>query len=88
MSTPPMLRTRPEDLGRDGPDPLVTLDVAAAALVSAGLLLAGILAVYDYSTPGAEAPLVLCVALIAVAALALNVAVVLVRHIRRARLGL
>ena len=88
MPTPPMLRTRPEDVRRAGPDPLVTLDVAAGTLVSLGLLLAGYLAVYDYATPGAEAPLVLWIALVAVATLVVNVVVVTLRHVRRVRLGL
>jgi hypothetical protein len=89
MPTPPMLRSRSAVVARrSSPDPLVALNVAAMALVAFGLLLAAILAVYDYSTPGAEAPLVFWIAVIAVALFALDVLVVGVRYVRRLRLGL
>jgi hypothetical protein len=88
MATPPMLRTPEASATRHpAPDPLVSLNVGALAIVAFGLLIAGILAVYDYSTPGAEAPLVLWIALIAVALVIVDVAVVGVRHVRRLRLG-
>jgi hypothetical protein len=89
MPTPPMLRSRqPSDLVHAAPDPLVSVSVAAMTLVAIGLLLAGILAVYDWKTPGAEAPLVLWIAVIALATLAVDLLVVSVRYLRRLRLGL
>jgi hypothetical protein len=74
--------------GRGAPDPLVSLTVAGMAVVAAGLLLAGILAVYDWKTPGAEAPLVFWVAVTAMATLVVDVLVVSIRYVRRVRLGL
>jgi hypothetical protein len=88
MATPPMLRSSEASATRRSvPDPLVALNVGGLVVVALGLLLAGILAVYDYSTPGAEAPLVLWVAAIAVALFVVDIAVVGVRHVRRLRLG-
>jgi hypothetical protein len=89
MPTPPMLRGRqPADAAQTAPDPLVSVSVAAMALVAIGLLLAGILAVYDWKTPGAEAPLVFWIAVIAVVTLAIDLLVIGVRYLRRLRLGL
>ena len=89
MPTPPMLRSRdPGATDRSLPDPLVALNVAALAVVATGLLIAAILAVYDWKTPGAEAPLVFWTAVIAVALFAVDVLVVSFRHVRRLRLGL
>ncbi len=89
MPTPPMLQTRSAAPGpHHRPDPLVALDIAGMSVVCLGLLLAGILAVYDYSTPGAEAPLVLTTAAVAVVLLLVNVLVMGLRHVRRIRLGL
>ena len=88
MPTPPMLRSREEAPVRpSAPDPLVSLNVAALALIAGGLLIAGILAVYDWKTPGAEAPLVLWLAVITVAVLTIDLAVVGARYVRRLRLG-
>jgi MFS family permease len=66
----------------------VALNVAGMAAVVLGLLLAGVLAVYDWRTPGAEAPLVLWIAVVATALLVVDLLVVSVRHLRRLRLGL
>lgn len=89
MATPPMLQSPAAGaVGRSRPDPLVALDVTAITVVCIGLLLAGFLAVYDYSTPGAEAPLVLWIAVLAVALLLVNLIVVSLRYVRRLRLGL
>lgn len=74
--------------GGGAPDPLVSVSVAAMGLVAVGLLLAGILAVYDWKTPGAEAPLVLWIVVVAVATFLVDIAVVGLRHVRRMRLGL
>jgi hypothetical protein len=89
MPTPPMLRGRPpSEAAPPAPDPLVSVSVAAMVVVALGLLLAGILAVYDWKTPGAEAPLVFWVAVLAVATLVIDLLVVGARHLRRRRLGL
>jgi MFS family permease len=89
MPTPPMLRSRePAADGRSTPDPLVAVNVAAMAVVVGGLLLAAFLAVYDWRTPGAEAPLVFWIAVIAAALFCIDVLVVSVRYLRRRRLGL
>ncbi len=89
MPTPPMLQSpAPPTARRSIPDPLVALNVAGMSVVCLGLLLAGFLAVYDWKTPGAEAPLVLWTAVIAIGLLVLNVLVVSLRHARRLRLGL
>ena len=88
MPTPPMLRSDTASPRRAAPDPLVALNVAGLAVVAVGLLLAGILAVYDWKTPGAEAPLVFWIALVSAALLVFDILVVSVRYIRRLRLGL
>ena len=84
-----MLRSRePSGAARSVPDPLVAVNVAAMAVVAAGLFLAAILAVYDWKTPGAEAPLVFWIAVVAVVLFAVDVLVVGIRYVRRLRLGL
>ncbi len=89
MPTPPMLRSRePDAPARLIPDPLVALNVAALSVVATGLFLAAVLAVYDWKTPGAEAPLVFWTAVIAVALFAVDLLVVSLRYFRRLRLGL
>jgi uncharacterized membrane-anchored protein len=87
MATPPMLRSS-AGRGSSTPDPLVALNVLALGVVAFGLLIAAVLAVYDWKTPGAEAPLVLWLAIIAVAVVGLDLAVLVARHRRRLRLGL
>ena len=89
MPTPPMLRSRePSADGRLVPDPLVAVNVAAMAVVATGLFLAAVLAVYDWRTPGAEAPLVFWIAVVAVVLFVVDVLVVGLRYVRRMRLGL
>jgi hypothetical protein len=84
-----MLRSRePAATARSIPDPLVALNIAALAVVATGLFLAAILAVYDWKTPGAEAPLVFWTAIVAVALFAVDLLVVSLRYLRRLRLGL
>lgn len=58
-----MLRQRetPQDR-RSGLDPVLALSVLILGLIALGLFLAAFLAVYTYSTPGLEAPLVLAMA--------------------------
>ena len=89
MPTPPMLRSRePAAVARPAPTRWWPSTSPAMSVVGAGLLLAGILAVYDWKTPGAEAPLVFWTAIIAVALFALDLLVVSLRYVRRLRLGL
>lgn len=84
-----MLRSRgPVVAARSIPDPLVAVNVAALAVVATGLFLAAVLAVYDWKTPGAEAPLVFWTAIVAVALFAVDLLVVSLRYLRRLRLGL
>jgi hypothetical protein len=89
MATPPMLRsTDGSGSARSTPDPLVALNVFALGVVALGLFIAAVLAVYDWKTPGAEALLVLWLAMVGVALLGLDLAVLVTRHLRRLRLGL
>lgn len=88
MATPPMLRSSEvPTTGRPAPDPLVSLNVLALGVVAFGLFIAAVLAVYDWKTPGAEAPLVLWLAIITIALVGLDLGVLLIRHMRRLRLG-
>ena len=89
MATPPMLRSSHGSPSADAiPDPLVAVNVFALGVVALGLFVAAVLAVYDWKTPGAEAPLVLVLAIIAVVVFGLDLAILAVRHLRRLRLGL
>jgi hypothetical protein len=58
MATPPMLSI-PDRAGarRTRPDPVAAIAVILFALALVGLVLGGILAVYDWTTPGAMRPL-------------------------------
>jgi hypothetical protein len=60
-----MLRSRePEAAGPSVErDPLLSLTVLFLGLIAVGLFAAAILAVYTYSTPGVEAPLVIAISL-------------------------
>ncbi len=88
MPTPPMLQGGRPGPARAAPDPLVSVNVAAMAVVAIGLLLAGLLAVYDWKTPGAEGPLVFWIVVTAAATFVVDVLVVSLRYVRRLRLGL
>ena len=60
-----MLRPRePEPVGPSAQrDPLISLTVLLLGLIAVALLVAAILAVYTYSTPGVELPLVIAISL-------------------------
>jgi len=60
-----MLRPRGpvEQDGPAPPDPVFALNVGLLATIAAALFAAGILAVYTYSTPAVEVPLVVAIAL-------------------------
>ena len=67
------------------PDPATSLSLAFLALAAAGLLLGGILAVYDWTIPGAELPLFFGVLSAFGAALAVQVLAATARHLRPGR---
>ena len=59
-----MLRPRePRSERPPQPDPLTAITVFVLALIALALLVAGFLAVYTYSTPTAEQPLVIAITL-------------------------
>ena len=60
-----MLRPRePEPVGLSAErDPLLSLTVVLLGLIAVALFAAAVLAVYTYSTPGVEAPLVIAISL-------------------------
>jgi len=64
-------------------DGVAAITVLLLCVCAGGLLIAGVLAVYDYTTPGAEAPLVLSLTAIFGLVLALNVLVSTIRHFSR-----
>lgn len=68
--------------GAGGPDPAVSISAALLAVAAAGLLLGGILAVYTWSTPGAEMPLFFGVLSAFAAAIVVQVLAATVRHLR------
>jgi hypothetical protein len=67
---------------RSGPDPVAGLTALLLGLVCLGLLVAAVLAVYDYSLPSIERPVVLVLAVIFVLVLGLNVAAGAARWLR------
>ena len=82
-----MLRPRePEPVGHSAPrDPLLSLTVLLLGLIAVALFAAAILAVYTYSTPGVEAPLVIAISLGFVLVLGANVLRSAVRQWRDSR---
>ena len=64
-------------------DPVANLTALLIGLVAVGLLLAGVLAVYDYNVPAVEGPVVLVLVAIFGVAVLLNVAAATVRSLRR-----
>jgi di/tricarboxylate transporter len=67
------------------PDPATSLSAALLAMAALGLLLGGVLAVYDWRVPGAEWPLFFGVLAAFAAALAVQVLAATVRHLRPGR---
>ena len=83
-----MLRPRAhDDLSSRGagPDPIGSVTVFLLGLIALALFVAAILAVYTYSTPGVEVPLVVAIALAFGVVLAINVLGRGVRHLRAGR---
>ena len=68
-----MLRSRDPEPGLTAPpDPLAAITVALLGGIALALLAAAILAVYTYSTPDVELPLVIAISLAAAVVLAAN----------------
>jgi len=66
-----------------GLDPVLAFTILVLALIAVGLFVAAFLAVYTYSTPGVEAPLVLAITLAFSLILVINVVRVGIRSLRR-----
>ena len=66
-----------------GLDPVQAFSIFVLALIAIGLFVAAFLAVYTYSTPGVEAPLVLAITLAFSLILVINVVRVGIRSLRR-----
>lgn len=78
-----MLRPREAVPGRPpGPDPVLAFTVFLLALIAVGLFLAAFLAVYTYSTPTIEAPLVIALTVAFSVLLVVNVIRLAVRQLR------
>ena len=67
-----MLDSRSRERRDAGPDPIASLAVAVLSGIAIALFVAAILAVYTYSTPAVELPLVIAIA-VAFAALCAGV---------------
>ena len=66
-----------------GLDPVQAFSIFVLALIAIGLFVAAFLAVYTYSTPGVEAPLVVAITLAFSLILVINVVRVGIRSLRR-----
>jgi len=81
-----MLRPRdPEPAPAPRPDPLASITVGLLGLIALALLAAAILAVYTYSTPAVELPLVIATTAAFVAMLLLNLIRLALSHARAGR---
>jgi small-conductance mechanosensitive channel len=78
-----MLDPREPAVQRDREDPVVAFTVGALAVIAVALLVAAVLAVYTYSTPNVELPLVIAIALLFVVVLGANLLRLAVRHLRQ-----
>lgn len=87
MATPPMLQRReaaaPGGSVADRPDPAAGLAVILLGVTAVGLLLGSVLAVYDWTTPGAVRPLFFAALATFLAAVATLLLAATVRHARR-----
>ena len=66
-----------------GLDPVLAFSIFVLALIAIGLFVAAFLAVYTYSTPGVEAPLVVAITLAFSLILVINVVRAGIRSLRR-----
>ena len=77
---------RPRDASTEassGLDPVLSFSIFVLVLIAVGLFVAAFLAVYTYSTPGVEAPLVVAITLAFSLILVINVVRVGIRSLRR-----
>ena len=77
---------RPREGSSEAPaglDPVLAFSILVLALIAIGLFVAAFLAVYTYSTPRVEAPLVLAITLAFSLILVINVVRVGLRSLRR-----
>lgn len=78
---------RPRDRAAPQPgrrtDGITSISVLLLSIVGAGLLVAAVLATYDYATPASEAPLLRALTVVFGLAVVLNVLAAAVRHARR-----
>jgi len=77
-----MLDPREPDLRRGRTDPVSALTVGALSVIAAALFAAAVLAVYTYSTPDVELPLVIAIVLCFVVVLGANLVRLAVHHLR------
>jgi hypothetical protein len=80
-----MLDPREPALRRRQADPASAVTVGALSVIAVGLFVAALLATYTYSTPNAELPLVIAIALLFVVVLGANLFRLAVRHLRPGR---
>lgn len=76
-----MLDPREPAPARSRPDPVLSITIGALTVVAVALFVAAVLAVYTYSTPGVELPLVIAIALFFVVILGANLLRLVVRHL-------
>jgi len=77
-----MLRSRSPQEAKAQPDPLASVTVFGLAIIAAALLAAAILAVYTYSTPDVELPLVVAIAIAFATVLGVNLIARGLRYLR------
>ena len=86
MATPPMLQpradSRPPVAALPGPDPVVSLAVLLLGVMVVALFLGAVLAVYDWTTPGAMRPLFFAALGVFLATAASLVVAAAIRHLR------
>ena len=88
VPTPPMLRARePLPERPPGPDPVLAFTVFMLVLIGLGLFVAAFLAVYTYSTPDVEQPLVIAITLAFSLLVIVNVIRLGVRQLRQLLAG-
>jgi hypothetical protein len=66
-------------------DPVSAITVGALSIIAVALLVAAFLAVYTYSTPNVELPLVIAIALFFVVVVFANILRAAARHLRPGR---
>ena len=83
-----MLRPRETEPERPStPDPVISFTVFLLVVIAVALFVAAFLAVYTYSTPAAEQPLVIAITLAFALLLVVNVVRLAVRQLRHLRAG-